>query len=47
MECIIQARARVKERYQNIRANVLYCRLDPKGRGLDETTTYPRIQART
>jgi hypothetical protein len=33
MECIIQARARVKERYQNIRANVLYTRLDPKGRG--------------
>jgi hypothetical protein len=25
--------ALVKERYQNIRANVLYCRLDPKGRG--------------
>jgi hypothetical protein len=23
----------VKERYQNIRANVLYARLDPKGRG--------------
>jgi hypothetical protein len=25
--------ALVKERYQNIRANVLYARLDPKGRG--------------
>jgi hypothetical protein len=30
--------ALVRYRYQNIRANILYARLDPKGRGRDQTS---------